>query len=140
MGGPGYTTFETLEDWTTNADSRIKYYSGTAVYRKKATIDVANDRIYLQICNPGFVAHVFINSQDAGIVWCSPWNIEITKYLIDGENDIEIHVANSLMNRMIYDASLKENERITYAYPMIASPDDKLEPSGLRQAQLIRKR
>mgnify|MGYP002607960140 FL=1 len=140
LGGPGYTKFEILEDWTTNADPRIKYYSGTAVYRKKVTIDVANDRIFLQLGNPGFVAHVFINSQDAGIVWCSPWNIEITKYLIDGENDIEIHVANSLMNRMIYDASLKENERITYAYPMIASPDDKLEPSGLKQVELIRKR
>nr|WP_303917335.1 glycosyl hydrolase [Bacteroides intestinalis] len=140
LGGPGYTKFETLEDWTTNADPRIKYYSGTAVYRKKVTIDVANDRIFLQLGNPGFVAHVFINSQDAGIVWCSPWNIEITKYLIDGENDIEIHVSNSLMNRMIYDASLKENERITYAYPMIASPDDKLEPSGLKQVELIRKR
>lgn len=140
LGGPGYTKFETLEDWTTNADPRIKYYSGTAVYRKKVTIDVANDRIFLQLGNPGFVAHVFINSQDAGIVWCSPWNIEITKYLIDGENDIEIHVANSLMNRMIYDASLKENEHITYAYPMIASPDDKLEPSGLKQVELIRKK
>lgn len=140
LGGPGYTTFETLEDWTANADPRIKYYSGTTVYRKKVTIAAANDRIYLQLGNPGFVAHVFINSQDAGIVWCSPWNVDITKYLVDGENDIEIHVANSLMNRMIYDASLKENERITYAYPMIASPDDKLEPSGLKQAQLIRKR
>lgn len=80
---------------------------------------------------------MFVNSQDAGVVWCSPWKLEITPYLVDGENNIEIHVANSLMNRMIYDASLKESERITYSYPQIATPNDRLEPSGLRQVKLI---
>jgi hypothetical protein len=43
------------------------------------------------------------------------------------------------MNRMIYDASLPENERITYSYPMIVTPDNKLEPSGLKEVRLIRK-
>lgn len=88
--------------------------------------------------NPGFVARIFVNSQDAGVVWCSPWKVEVTPYLVNGENNIEIHVANSLMNRMIYDASLKESERITYSYPQIVTPSDKLEPSGLKQVRLIR--
>jgi len=139
MGGPGNVTFDHLCDWTTNHDPRIKYYSGTAIYKKTVSIHATNDRMYIDLSNLGFVARVFINSQDAGVIWCSPWMLEITKYLVDGENDIEIHVANSLMNRMIYDASLPENERITYSYPAIVTPKDKLEPSGLTQVKLIRK-
>lgn len=50
---------------------------------------------------------------------------------------MEIHVANSLLNRMIYDASLKEEDRVTYAYPAIVKADDPLESSGLRQVKLI---
>lgn len=139
-GGAGNVVFDSLQLWTAHADARIKYYSGTAVYKKTLAIDKADDRIYLHLGNPGFVARVFINSQDVGVLWCSPWEMEITRYLKDGENEIKIHVANSLMNRMIYDASLQESERITYSYPAIASPDETLEPSGLKQAILIRKK
>lgn len=140
LGGPGNVTFDSLSDWTANPDPRIKYYSGTAVYKKAVSIHTTNEKVYIDLGNPGFVARVFVNSQDAGVVWCSPWKVEITPYLVDGENNIEIHVANSLMNRMIYDASLKEEERVTYSYPQIATPNDKLELSGLRQVKLIRKR
>lgn len=140
LGGPGNVTFDSLSDWTTNPDPRIKYYSGTAIYKKAVSMHTTKEKVFMDLGNPGFVARVFVNSKDAGVVWCSPWRVEITPYLVDGENNIEIHVANSLMNRMIYDASLKEEERITYSYPQIATPNDKLELSGLRQVKLIRKR
>lgn len=140
LGGPGPVAFDSLQDWTVNADPCIKYYSGTAVYKKAIPIRKTGDKVYLDLNNPGFVARVFVNSQDAGIVWCSPWQVEITEYIIDGKNDIEIHVANSLMNRLIYDSSLPESERITYSYPVIATPEDKLEPSGLKEVRIIRKK
>ncbi|WP_448787272.1 glycosyl hydrolase [Bacteroides graminisolvens] len=139
-GGPGHVYFNQLSDWTTNADSRIKYYSGTAIYKKTISICKTSNKVYIDLNNPGFVARVFVNSRDAGVVWCSPWQVDITKYIVDGENKIEIHVANSLMNRMIYDASLSESERITYSYPMIATPEDKLEPSGLKEVSLIQRK
>lgn len=139
-GGPGNVAFEKLSDWTANTDPNIKYYSGTAIYKRNISVNAGNDRIYLDLKNPGFVAQVFVNSKDAGIAWCSPWILDITEFLVDGENDLEIHVANSLMNRMIYDASLKENERITYSYPMIAKPNEELQPSGLKYVGLIRKK
>lgn len=43
------------------------------------------------------------------------------------------------MNRMIHDAQLPEGERITYAYPVIASSGDALVPSGLKEVKLIRR-
>jgi hypothetical protein len=139
-GGVGNITFDHLSDWTSNPHPDIKYYSGTAIYKKTMSVNPGGDRIYLALDNSGFAVQVFVNSQDAGIVWCSPWNVEITRYLKNGENEIEIHAVNSLMNRMIYDASLKESERITYSYPVIVKPDDPLIPSGLKQVQLIRKK
>ena len=138
-GGPGEHRMESLTDWTKVDDPQIKYYSGRAVYKKTILIDPANDEIYMYLGNPGSVAQVFINGQEAGIVWCSPWQLKITKYLKKGTNDIEIHVANSLMNRMIYDARLPEGKRITYAYPVIASSGDDLVSSGLKEVKLQRR-
>lgn len=137
-GGPGDVVFDKLYDWTSSTDPRIKYYSGTAVYKKTIQLDPAHDQVYLDLGNPGFIARVFVNTQEAGIVWCSPWNLDITKYLTRGENKIEIHVANSLMNRMIYDASLPEEKRITYAYPVIVSEKDPLVKSGLKEVKIVR--
>jgi len=136
-GGPGNVTFNVLSDWTVNDDPHIKYYSGTAVYKKTISMDATDERIYLDLGNPGFVARVFVNSNDAGIVWCSPWNLEITKYLVKGENYLEIHVANSLANRILYDASLPESERITYSDLPIILPNTEPVPSGLKEVKLI---
>ena len=66
-------------------------------------------------------------------VWCSPWEADITSYVHEGKNNLKIEVVNSLMNRMIGDASLPESERFTYAYPQIATPTDKLVPSGIME-------
>lgn len=139
MGGPGDIVFENLHDWRKEKDSAIKYYSGTAIYKKTISVTSAGDDMYLDLGNPGFIAQVFINGKDAGIVWCSPWQLNITDYLKNGMNAIEIHVANSLMNRMIYDAQLPPEKRITYVYPPIVSTNDPLEPSGLREVKLIRR-
>ena len=140
LGGRGNVTFDKLYDWTTSTDPKIKYYSGTAIYKKTILHTPDKNRVYIDLGDPGFIARVFVNSVDVGIVWCSPWNLEITQYLKKGNNDLEIHVANSLINRMIYDASLPENERVTYAYPSIVSSKDKLVPSGLKEVKLIRRK
>ncbi|WP_114781707.1 glycosyl hydrolase [Botryobacter ruber] len=139
MDGPGELTMEKLQDWTTSADPQIKYYSGTAIYKKTISFDPAGDDIFLDLGNLGSVAQVFINGNEAGIVWCSPWQLQITKYLKDGANDIEIRVANSLTNRMIYDVGLPEAERVTFAYPAIATSSDALVPSGLKELKLLRR-
>ncbi|MFD2164023.1 glycosyl hydrolase [Paradesertivirga mongoliensis] len=136
-GGPEEVTFKKLEDWTKNTDPRIKYYSGTAIYDKTIWINHPDDEIKIDLSNPGSVAQVFVNGKDAGIVWCSPWQLDITPYIRKGANTLEIRVANSLMNRMIYDAQLPEEKRITYAYPMIASPSEPLQASGLREVRLL---
>lgn len=132
-GGPGTVVLDSLTDWTRHVDSRIRYYSGTAVYRNSFTAHrrVPDEKVFLRFSTLAGAARVIVNGQDAGTVWCSPWEIEVTGLLREGENVLEIQVANSLMNRMIGDASLPLSQRYTYAFPEIASPSDSLVPSGI---------
>ncbi len=133
-GGAGEILFDSLIDWTTHTDPSVRYYSGTAVYRKEVTVDTIHGRMYLGLETSCFGAHVYINGCDAGVVWCSPEMVDVTDFLVPGMNKVEIHVANSLVNRMIYDCSLSETGRVTYAYPSVVHPDDALLPSGLTAA------
>lgn len=132
-GGPGVVGFKQLTDWTTSTDDRIKYYSGTAVYRLtfKGQKPKAGERAVLQFGKLGSVAQVFLNGRELGTVWCSPYNIEVTDALKTGSNQLEIRVANSLMNRMVGDAALPADKRITFATTPLATPDSPLVPSGI---------
>ncbi|MXN90209.1 glycosyl hydrolase family 2 [Flavobacterium sp. Sd200] len=137
MGGPGNVKFDSLTDWTKSSIPGIKYYSGTAIYSKDISLKNKNKKVCIETGNPDFITEVKINGKSAGIIWCSPWQLDITNFLSNGKNTIEIHVANSLMNRMIYDSQLLEKDRITYSYPEIVQPNDKLEPSGLTEVKLL---
>lgn len=138
-GGPGEVIFTNLTDWTENEDKRIKYYSGTAVYRKTIKLDksVLDKQLLLRFTQLGSIARVLINGKEVSTVWCSPWESDITPYIKNGENTLEIQVANSLTNRMIGDASLLQLERFTYAYPEIVSSKDRLVSSGIMDKILI---
>ena len=65
-GGPGEVVFEELTDWARNADDRIRYYSGTAVYKKTITLDKLDkdEELVLRIPRLGAMAQVFINGKE----------------------------------------------------------------------------
>lgn len=141
-GGPGLVTFSELSDWTVHTDNRIKYYSGTAVYRKSLMVDTVtpDEQCMLRFKKLGDAARIVLNGNEVGTIWCSPWEIDITEYVKTGENELEIYVVNSLMNRMIGDSMLPEDERVTYCATPIATPEDILVPSGIiGEVQYVRR-
>ena len=134
MGGPATpVTFTALTDWTKHENPQIKYYSGTAIYQNefKLTKKDGAASYRLRFSQLNGAAEVIINGKSAGVVWCSPWDIDITSYLEKGKNSIEIKVANSLWNRLVGDAQLPEAERITWQTHQLAKPKDGLVPSGI---------
>ena len=139
LGGAGCVTFDTPTDWSTHADNRIKYYSGTAVYTKEIEVNslAPGTQASLRFKALGDVARVVLNGDTVATVWCAPWEADITDALRTGTNRLEIFVTNSLMNRMIGDSELPENERVTYAFPSIVTPADPLQPSGLIEPPAI---
>ena len=134
MGGPvEAVAFPTLSDWTQHSDPRIKYFSGTATYQNTFTLKKKNKQSTYRLSLPlqNSAVEVIVNGQSAGIVWCSPWDIDITRLLKKGKNQMELRVANTLWNRLVGDAQLPEPERITWQTTPLTKPTDPLVPSGL---------
>lgn len=125
-----------LCDWTLLDDDRLKYHSGRAIYHR--VFDFAktteNRRVFLRLSGLHAAASLRINGQVAGAIWCSPWEIDVTDYLQEGQNAFEIQVVNQLSNRMIGDLNLPEDERVTFATTPIVKPGDKLLPAGITAA------
>ncbi|MHB8900587.1 MAG: glycosyl hydrolase [Thermoguttaceae bacterium] len=144
-GAPASITFDRLIPWNEHSNEAIKYYSGTATYRKtlSLTAEQVAGLVRLQLGKVGHVADVRLNGKSLGIAWCEPWSVDLTGAVRQGENQLEIVVANLWMNRLIGDSTLPPEKRQTRAnirffkatdkYRVFEgySPKDPLAPSGL---------
>ncbi len=111
-------TFDKLVSWTERPEEWMKYYSGTAVYRKtyqmpnddcrlpnseKSAFGNRNSKIYLDLGEVRDIARVRVNGQDAGTAWKQPYRLDVTRLVKQGENMFEIEVVNTWLNRLIGD-------------------------------------
>ena len=112
-GGPQKITLDNLDDWSRRPEPGIKYYSGTAVYRKTFDFPASvsalrrapskGARLRLDLGIVKNIARVRLNGRDLGIVWCDPWSVDVTTALRPNDNLLEIQVANLWPNRLIGD-------------------------------------
>ncbi|MFH0761364.1 MAG: glycosyl hydrolase [Bacteroidota bacterium] len=121
-GGPESVVFESLTDWTKRPEEGIKYYSGIATYSK--TFDLSNNinrdknnRIYLNLGVVKNMARVRLNGKDLGVIWCAPWQVEITQAVKARGNKLEIEVANLWTNRLIGDENEPDDGVIDGKWP-----------------------
>ena len=134
MRGPeNPVVFNTLQDWTKQSDDNIKYYSGTAVYSTKFNLTnlPKGEKLYLNLGNVMTNAKVKLNGVDLGGVWTPPWQVDITKSIKNGENNLEIEIANTWVNRIIGDLNLPESERKIWTNDHPYKADSPLQPAGL---------
>ncbi len=125
--------FETLQDWTTSSDERIKYYSGTASYANKFKLDQLPEgkKIVINLGSFTAMAKITINGTYVGGLWTAPYQLDITPFVKAGENDLKIEVVNTWVNRLIGDSKLPVDQRKTWCPINIYKPDSPLQPSGL---------
>jgi len=120
----GLMNFDKLEDWSKRTEPAVKYFGGTAVYRKvfdvapetSNPLSVSTDlspRLFLDLGTVKETARVKLNGKDLGVVWCHPWRVDVTGVIKSGENTLEIEVVNNWYNRLVGDAGLPEAERRT---------------------------
>jgi hypothetical protein len=111
-GGPGTVMFTELQDWIGRAEEGIKYFSGTAVYRK--TFDAPHSAAtHLDLGVVKNLARVKMNGKDLGIVWTAPWRVNIGEALRTRGNRLEIEIVNLWPNRLIGDGNLPREKRLT---------------------------
>ncbi|WP_320112566.1 glycosyl hydrolase [Draconibacterium orientale] len=134
-GAPEQAIFETLTPWNENEDQGIKYFSGTAGYKK--TIEApeswleAGGEVWIDLGAVQNLAEVKLNGKSMGIVWKKPFKVNITEGLVAGENELEIEVTNLWVNRLIGDRQPDVEEEITFVSNPFYRADSPLKTSGL---------
>lgn len=119
-GGPGEVRFDKLSNWIDSQEEGIKYYSGKATYRKvfdmgnvQKKFSHAGERLVLDLGDVKHVAAVRLNGKELGVLWCSPWRVDITDCIKDTGNVLEIDIVNLWANRVIGDWKLPVEKRFT---------------------------
>lgn len=131
-GGPAEPViYQKLEDLTQSDIPGIKYYAGTVIYSKEFDLqEMDKDRLFLNLGDVYNIASVKLNGHDLGTIWCAPWKLDITTFCKPEDNKLEIEVTNTWWNRLVYDASLPVEQRLTKTNHGL-SPRHSLLPAGL---------
>lgn len=140
-GAPEKVVLDKLISWSKHTDDGVKYFSGTATYRKSFDYQPEQKDIaklqqvtYLDLGRVAVMAKVKLNGKDLGILWRPPYRVDITDAVVKGENVLEISVVNLMINRMIGDEQLAEdserNENGTLKKWPQWLQDGKLSPTG----------
>jgi len=118
-GGPENAVFDELVSWTQRPEPGIKFYSGTATYENAfdwpatAGNSDAPPRVWLDLGRVRELAEVRVNGRACGIVWSPPFRVDITGALKPGRNSLAVDVVNFWPNRIIGDAALPADQRLT---------------------------
>lgn len=135
LGAPAKITLAKLESWTANADEGVKYFSGTAAYTKTVQVDRrwfrSGERILLNLGTVNDLAEVSVNGQALGILWKSPYTVDVTGVLKAGTNQLEIKVTNEWTNRLIGDRVGPPEKKVLAAGVPGFGPPPTLKDSGL---------
>lgn len=116
LGEPFTATFNELKSWTESEDHAVKYFSGTALYEKSFEIDqkdLSRGKTYLNLGKVGDIATIKLNGKDVRTLWKPPYIANITDFVQDGDNKLEVSITNLWINRLIGDEKLPVEERKT---------------------------
>lgn len=119
ISGPWHVTFvpkldtifrmeiPSLIDFSKQTTSAIKYFSGTAIYKKEIEVNKEtigkNKQVVLDLGEIEDIVELKINGEKVGVLWYPPYKTEITSFLKKGNNTLEIAVTNNWANRLIGD-------------------------------------
>ncbi len=135
-GGPDTAQFDSLVSWPTRAEPGIKFYSGTATYEKTfeapdSKLKSKTSKLLLDLGNVHELAEVKVNGKSCDIVWCPPFRVDITDVVRPGKNQLQIEVVNFWPNRIIGDAGLPKEQRLTRTNIRKLTAKTPLEEAGL---------
>jgi hypothetical protein len=115
-GGPAHIEVDSLKSWTEFKETGIKYYSGTATYKKTFSVakgNLAGTKAILDLGNVLEMASIKINGNQLPVKWSAPFQFDITNYVKPANNQLEVQVVNLWPNRLIGDGKLPLDKRFT---------------------------
>jgi hypothetical protein len=88
-------------------------------------------RILLDLGNVCYLAEVYVNGKNLGILWHAPYQLDITDALQKGNNDIEVRVTSLWRNRIIGDQQPGCKQTYTYTSYKFYRANSKLIPGSV---------
>ncbi len=124
-----------LTSWSENADLEVKYFSGTGNYKKAIQYNAdwfkKGSQIWLDLGSVKNLAEVVVNGKSLGIIWKTPFRMNVTEALKEGTNTLEIKVTNLWVNRLIGDMQPGVTNKVSYTTMEFYQADAPLQLSGL---------
>ena len=127
-------TMPKLNSWHLSELDQIRHYSGTATYSIRFMWEENNDpshRYRISLGQVAIIAEVFLNGSSCGVAWTEPFELDITDRLVRGENLLVIQVTNTWANRLMADAELPPEKRLTWTTAPYTLTDKTPLVSGL---------
>jgi hypothetical protein len=134
-GAPEIVAFDRLTSWSDSSIDGVKYFSGTATYSK--TLQITESELasgvhsLLDLGDVKDLAEVAVNGRYLGILWKTPFQVDVTAALKPGSNQIVIGVTNLWVNRLIGDQQSYAVKKYTFTDFAPYKADSPLLPSGL---------
>ena len=105
--------FDRLIPWNESASDEIKYFSGTATYRK--VFDLPPEvsapsalrlppSVFLDLGQVEVIAKVTLNGKELGTLWKPPFRVDVSRAMKAGVNTLEVEITNLWVNRLIGDS------------------------------------
>jgi len=112
-GTPKKESFNKLDSWTTSPHDDIRYFSGTASYKKQFDLPenwVQSDQsLELDLGRVRVIAEILVNGENLGVLWKAPFRINLDGHVKSGVNHLEVRVTNLWPNRLIGDEQLPKD-------------------------------
>jgi len=107
MGPDTPIRLEKLMPLNEHTEEEVKYFSGLASYRNSFKLSrsaiKAGKTMKLDLGQVEVIANVRLNGVDLGSTWKPPYQVDITKAVKPGKNELEVSVATLMCNRLIGD-------------------------------------
>ncbi|MBP5522725.1 MAG: hypothetical protein J6X74_00680 [Bacteroidaceae bacterium] len=95
-------SMESPKSWTELGDQLLNETMATGVYKTTFRMGKIQPQsaFVLDLGDVRETAHVIVNGKDCGTLFSVPYRIDITQYLHEGDNTLEVEVCNLPANRI----------------------------------------
>jgi hypothetical protein len=133
-GAPSRIQLEKLASWSESQEEGIRHFSGTATYSNAFEVPSQfpeHAHVHIELGEVRETARISLNGKEVGVLWKTPFSLDITSAILPGTNTLSVQVTNLWPNRLIGDQSLPENKRFTHTNITKFTSASTLLPSGL---------
>lgn len=120
LGAPAQITLPQLQSLHLHPENGVKYFSGTATYTNQfdiAALPKKGQRVFIDLGEVEVIAEVAINGKPVATLWKQPFMTDISNFIRQGVNQLEVKVTNLWPNRLIGDEQLPNS----YDYSVVGN-------------------